>query len=200
MPLGVPEMRGHRLFAMSGSSVRADVVAGANGLLAVTRRAGSHRDGRRRGRACIDALDTARRVWQEAPGSRPIGEAVEQRSLSASRRATRRGCRSRSGAPSPRRRRSEAVRTAHRRWACHSAGTVSARKTPEGYYQVRGGIELRDRQVPGGRAVRRPPVDGDEDRRPRRRPRVRRGDPRQSTRTRCWPTTSRPRSTGTPPA
>ena len=38
---------------------------------------------------------------------------------------------------------------------------------------------LRDRQVARGGAVRRHPLDGDEDRRPRRRARVRRGDPRR---------------------
>ena len=58
---------------------------------------------------------------------------------------------------------------------------------------------VRDRQVPCRSAVRRPAVDGDQDRRPRRRPRVRRRRPRRVTRTRCWPTTSPPRSTGTPP-
>ena len=58
---------------------------------------------------------------------------------------------------------------------------------------------LRHRQVAGRRALRRHPVDGDEDRRSRRRPEVRRGDPRQLSRTRCWPTTCRRRSTGTRP-
>ena len=38
---------------------------------------------------------------------------------------------------------------------------------------------VRDRQVAGGRAVRRPPVDGDQDRGPGRRPALRRGHPRR---------------------
>ena len=53
------------------------------------------------------------------------------------------------------------------------------RQDPEGYYQVQGGIDVRDREVAGGRAVRRPAVDGDQDRRPGRRPAVRRGHPRR---------------------
>ena len=58
-------------------------------------------------------------------------------------------------------------------WDCERA------KTPEGYYQVQGGIEYAHRQVAGGGALRRHPVDGDEDRRPRGRQRVRRGHPRR---------------------
>ena len=58
---------------------------------------------------------------------------------------------------------------------------------------------LRHREVAGGGAVRRRALDGDQDRRPARREAVRRRHPRRVSRTRCWPTTSRPRSTGTPP-
>ena len=60
---------------------------------------------------------------------------------------------------------------------------------------------LRHREVAGGRAVRRHPLDGDQDRRPGRR---QASSPTpmhaQCTRTRCWPTTCPHRSTGTPPA
>ena len=59
---------------------------------------------------------------------------------------------------------------------------------------------VRHRQVAGRGAVRRPPLDGDQDRRPRRRAA---SSPRRSTPsspTRCSPTTCRRRSTGTPPA
>ena len=59
---------------------------------------------------------------------------------------------------------------------------------------------LRHRQVARRGAVRRPAVDGDQDRRPRRGARVRRGRSTPSSPTRCSPTTSRRRSTGTPPA
>jgi isocitrate lyase len=61
----------------------------------------------------------------------------------------------------------------HPHWDCERA------RTPEGYYQIRGGIEYAHRQVPDRRALRRHPLDGDEDRRPRRRPRLRRGHPRR---------------------
>ena len=59
---------------------------------------------------------------------------------------------------------------------------------------------LRDRQIACRSAFRRPALDGDQDRGPGRRPA---NSPRRSTPsspTRCWPTTSRRRSTGTPPA
>ena len=59
---------------------------------------------------------------------------------------------------------------------------------------------LRHRQVAGGGALRRPAVDGDQDGGSRGR---QRSSPRPSTRsipTRCWPTICRRRSTGTPRA
>ena len=59
---------------------------------------------------------------------------------------------------------------------------------------------LRHRQVAGGGALRRHAVDGDQDGGSRGR---RRSSPTPSTRsipTRCWPTISRRRSAGTPPA
>ena len=59
---------------------------------------------------------------------------------------------------------------------------------------------LRHRQVAGRRAVRRSDLDGDEDRRSRTTPANSRRPSTRSSRTRCWPTTSRPRSTGTRPA
>ena len=86
-----------------------------------------------------------------------------------------------------------------RRWASTSSGTASWRADARGLLPDPGRHRLRDRQVAGGGAVRRPALDGDQDRRPRRRAA---SSPRRSTPctpTRCWPTTCRRRSTGTRP-
>ena len=59
---------------------------------------------------------------------------------------------------------------------------------------------LCHRQVAGCGALRRHAVDGDQDGGPRGRQRSSRTPSTRSIPTRCWPTTSRRRSAGTPPA
>ncbi len=73
---------------------------------------------------------------------------------------------------------------------------VTGERTAEGFYRVRAGARRVRRARARVRAVLRPAVDGDLDAGPRRGPRVRRRDPRRSTRTSCSPTTARRRSTG----
>ena len=77
---------------------------------------------------------------------------------------------------------------------------LRAGEDPRGLLPAARRHSLCDRQVACRSAVRRPALDGDQDRRPRRRTR---SSPRRSMRsspTRCWPTTCPRRSTGTPPA
>ena len=75
-----------------------------------------------------------------------------------------------------------------------------ARADARGLLPDPGRHRLRHRQVAGRGALLRHHLDGDQDRQPRRRQDLRRRDPRPVSRTRCWPTTCRRRSTGTPPA
>ena len=69
-------------------------------------------------------------------------------------------------------------------------------RTVEGFYKTRNGL---DQAVSRGLAyarVRRPDLVRDGQARPGVREGVRRSDPREVSRTRCWPTTARRRSTG----
>ena len=78
----------------------------------------------------------------------------------------------RSGARSPQRASLYEAREKARSMGVDVAWDCEHAKTPDGYYQVRGGIDVRDRQVARGGAVRRHPLDGDQDRRPRTTPSV----------------------------
>ena len=76
------------------------------------------------------------------------------------------------------------------------AAFLTGERTAEGFFRVRDGHRAGDRAVARLRAVRRRALVRDLDARPRRGPRVRRGDPRAASRASCWPTTARRRSTG----
>ena len=89
------------------------------------------------------------------------------------------------------------------RWRTRSASSVAwdpeLPKTPEGYYQVQGGIDYAIAKSLAAAPfadllwMETKTADLDDARR------FARGDPRRVSRTRCWRTTCRPRSTGTPP-
>ena len=64
-------------------------------------------------------------------------------------------------------------------WASTSPWDCERAKTPGGLLPGARRHPVRDREVAGRGAVRRHPVDGDQDRRPRRRQGVRRRDPRR---------------------
>ena len=78
----------------------------------------------------------------------------------------------------------------------HDARFLTGERTPEGFFCVKDGIEAAIARGARVRAVRRPRVVRDVDARPRRGARVRRGDPRSSSRASCSRTTARRRSTG----
>ncbi len=201
---GVTDLSGHLLYALpDGEYAAADAWLERQGIAtAVTEAAASWRDGKER--SVDDLFDKVESrfvdAWQADAGLETYGEAVAE--LLAFRE--------REGEPLDDERRGlAAVRRKRLAVRRPREGQGAGRRRPVGLRarEDAGGLlpgprrhPLRDRQVACGGAVRRHPLDGDQDRRPRRRPAVREGDPLRCTPTRCWPTTSRPRSTGTPPA
>ena len=201
---GVTDLNGHLLYAIpDGEYADADAWLERHGITAaVTEAAAAWQDGREHSvDATLDKVESQFvEAWQAEAGLETYGEAVAEllkfregegesldmtvaewnafaktASLYAAREKARRA----------RRRRRLGLR---------------AREDPRGLLPGPRRHPVRDRQVACRGAVRRPAVDGDQDRRPRRRPRVRRRRSTPSTRTRCSPTTSPRRSTGTPPA
>ena len=176
------------------------------GVTGADRRRGRRRfaDGERRpSTPLLDEVDDRFvDAWQAEAGLKTYGEAVadviefragegeqlrdERRRVARVRRAARR---------------STAPREQAKALGINIIWDCELPKTPEGYYQIRGGIDYAIAKSLAAAPVRRHPVDGDQDRRTSHDAQaLRRGDPRRVTRTRCWPTTCRRRSTGTPPA
>ncbi len=142
-------------------------------------------------------------AWEGEAGLKTYGEAVAEvialRSVEEGDRV--RPDRWRSGRPSPaprpvRRIREKAGDLGHRHviWDCRAG------PHPRGLLPGPRRHRLRHRQVAGRGALRRHPVDGDQDRQPGGGARTSPRPSTPSTPTRCWPTTCRRRSTGTPPA
>ena len=206
--LGVDDARGHLLFAVSDERVRRGRRLARRGRACCALRRGraprrckqadasGDRGAARQGRDALRA-----RPGRPRPASRPTAQAVadviefrasegERFEMSAEEWLAFAEPRV---ASTPRARR-------RGRWASSVIWDCELAEDARGLLPGPGRHRVRDRQVARRRAVRRPALDGDEDRRPRT---TRGASPRRSTpssRTRCWPTTCRRRSTGTRPA
>ena len=201
---GVDELNGHLLYAVpAGEHAAARTWLERHGILAQATEAVAVVAGRQR----------VRRSTRCSTRSPPVPRRLGGRGRAEDLR--RGGCR-RDRVPGQRRR---TVRDERRRVAALRRARLALRRPREGArtrHRRRLGLRgrqdargllpgarrhpVRHRQVAGGRAVRRPALDGDQDRRPRT---TRASSPRRSTRsspTRCSPTTCRPRSAGTRPA
>ena len=199
------ELNGHLLYAISDEEyAAADAWLERTGL-ARARRRGRRRRYARDGDVDVDAAfdEVASRfveAWEAEAGLETYGEAVaDVLEFRAERGRDARDERRASGATFASAASFYAAREKARALGVDIIWDCELAKTPEGYYQVARRHRLRDRQVARRGAVRRPPLDGDQDRRPRRRAA---SSPRRSTPsspTRCSPTTCRRRSTGTRP-
>ena len=201
---GVAELNGHQIYAVPDAEyAEADAWLDKTGLsTAIADAAKAYEAGEIR--TSEDALDTVvdafLEVWQAEAGLTTLGQAVAD--LIAFRGDE-------DSAPGHHGRGVERLLVARLlvRDPQEGAGARrqrrvgrGARPDPRGLLPGPGRHPLRHRQVARGRAVRRPALDGDQDRRPRT---TRRSSPTRSTRssrTRCSPTTCRRPSTGTRPA
>ena len=202
---GVTELNGHLLYALpDGEYAAADAWLERQGIAGAGHRGGrgvAATDGDQSVDALFDEVESQFvDAWQDDAGLQTYGEAVAE--LLAFRE--------REGEPL------DMSAAEWRQFAARASLYAAREKARELGVDVAVGLRagqdargllpgprrhpVRDRQVAGRGAVRRHPVDGDQDRRPRRR---QASSPRRSTPcspTRCWPTTCRRRSTGTPPA
>ena len=203
--LGVQELSGHLLHRVSAAEYeRADAWLERHRPHGRNRRRCAHGARRRhhRRRALCSTGSSSRflDVWEDEAGLKTYGEAVaDGDGSSSSPRAESSACRSTSGCDFAS---SAGCATRGRRrarWASMWPGTASCRARPRATTQSRAASSTpspsRSRRRPSPTCSgwrRRPPTSTT--------PALRRGDPRGVSATRCSPTTSRRRSTGTPPA
>ncbi len=184
--LGVDELNGHLLYALCRRGVR--------GRRRLARAHGASRRSPPKRAAAIarrrDAVASTRsstrspsrflEAWEDEAGLETYGEAVaEVLEFRAERGRAARDERRASGGASPRRASLYAAREKAQALGVDVDLGLRARQDPRGLLPGPRRHPVRHRQVARRGAVRRPALDGDQDRRPRRRPRVRRGDPRR---------------------
>ena len=205
--LGAADVRGHLLFAVSEAENRAacprgSTASGSRRSSHETRTRPQHGVGHGSAESILDKLDT-KLHGELADGGRHEDVRPGRRRRMAvpdRRRRAFRHDRSRSGRRSRRRRRFYEVTEKAKSMGIHVDWDCELPKTPEGFYQIQGGLDYAIAKslavAPFADLLWMETKTADL----RGRAEIRRGHPRRLSRTRCSPTTSRPRSTGTRPA